>query len=178
MVAMLKKTGLVLVLSLQLFSLPASAQWTSRLENGGQVVVDPATNRATVTRHGVTTPLWDGVHKLDDGTVLTVHSGQVVPNESILQARKPPPFFTDQAKTWVGTPIIGLSPCEQLVEHVCGVNHHCADAPACNPARQLLKMEREQRSKSVHPENMTYSSGQCKEAARDTTFFQGCLGEH
>jgi len=170
----LKKFRFPLLLTFLLSLAPALAQWTSRLENGGDIVVDPSTNRATVTRNGVTTPLWDGVHRLEDGTVLTVRSGQVVPNEGILRARKPQPTVTDQAAIWVGTPIIGVAPCEQLVERVCGVNKRCNDAPACAPARQLLEMEREERSKSDHPGNMTYSSGQCKEAAKDE-FFSECL---
>jgi hypothetical protein len=174
MSSILKKIRFTLLLVFLLNLVPAFAQWTSRLENGGEVVVDPTSNRATVTRGGVSTPLWDGVHRLEDGTTLTVRSGQVVPNQDILRARKSQPAVTDPAASWVGSPIIGLSPCEQLVNHVCGVNHHCNDDPACGPARQLLEMEREERSKSGQPKYMTYSSGQCKEAARDTAFFHEC----
>jgi hypothetical protein len=174
MASILSKTGLALLLSFQLFPAPGLAEWTSRLENGGQVVVDPESNRATVTRKGVTTPLWDGVHRLEDGTSLTVRSGQVVPNQAILRARQPQPPAGDQAAVWVGTPIIGASPCEQLVERVCGANGSCKTAPACDPARQLLAMEREERSQSGVPGYMTYTSGQCKEAARDREFFHAC----
>ncbi len=153
----------------------AFAEWTSQLEAGGKVRVDPTTNRATVTRHGVSTPLWDGVHQLQDGSVITVHNGQVVPNEDILRAREQPPApVTDQAQVWVGTPIIGLSPCERLVRRVCGEAQQCSQAPACGPAQQLLDMERDERAKSHNPGSMTYSSGQCQEAAKDTEFFRQC----
>lgn len=168
------KIQLVLSLVLLFYLAPVFSQWTGRLERGGAVVVDPATNRATVTRDGVSTPLWDGVHRLEDGTVLTVRSGQVVPNEAILRARRPQPAVTDQAVGWVGTPIIGNSPCERLVERVCGANQRCNTAPACAPARQLLEMEREERTTSELPGRMSYSSGQCQEAARDTGFFREC----
>ncbi len=169
------KTHFSLLLVLLVYLVPAAAQWTSRLQNGGEVVVDPTTNRATVTRKGVTTPLWDGVHRLEDGTALTVRSGQVVPNEDILRARKPPPATAEQAIRWQGAPIEGLSPCEKLVERVCGANRHCSNDPACGPARQLLEMEREERAKSAHPENTTYSSGQCIDASKDTAFFRECM---
>jgi hypothetical protein len=155
---------------------PAWAEWRSQLEAGGQVSVDPTTNRATVTRQGVSTPLWDGVHRLEDGSVITVRSGQVVPNQSILRAREQPPEpVTDQAQAWVGTPIVGLSPCEQLVRRVCGDQQQCSQAPACGPAQQLLDMERDERAKSLNPDSMSYSSGQCQEAARDPEFFRQCL---
>lgn len=155
-----------------LLASPALAEWSSQLEGGGEVRVDPDTNRATITRHGVTTPAWDGVHRLQDGSALTIRSGQAVPNEGILRARQPPPPVTDQASAWVGTPIVGLSPCEQLVQRVCGENQGCAGTPACKPSQQLLAMEREERAGS--PDNMTYGSGQCMEALKDKEFFSEC----
>jgi hypothetical protein len=150
------------------------SDWTSKLEAGGQVRVDPTTNRVTVTRDGVSTPLWDGVHRLEDGSVITVRSGQVVPNEEILRARKPQPPAIDEAQAWVGTPIVGLSPCEKLVRRVCGDMQQCRQVPACDPAQQLLDMERKERAASDNPGGMTYSSGQCQEAVKDTEFFRQC----
>ncbi|MGD8843251.1 MAG: hypothetical protein PVJ83_07230 [Gammaproteobacteria bacterium] len=152
----------------------ACAEWSSRLEAGGTVSVDPTTNRATVTRDGVSTQLWDGVHVLEDGSTVTVRSGQVVPNEAILRAREPQPPVYDPAQAWVGVPIAGQSPCEQLVQRVCGDNDQCSEVPACGLARQLLEMENEDRAKSEDPRGMTYSSGQCKEADKDRAYFQLC----
>jgi hypothetical protein len=169
------KWGFGLVVGACLLLPPAFGEWTSQLEAGGRVSVDPATNRATVTRQGVSTPLWDGVHRLEDGTVITVHSGQVVPNADILRAReRPPEPLTDQAQAWVGTPIVGLSPCEGLVRRVCGERQQCRQAQACGPAQQLLEMERDERARSRNPGSMTYSSGQCQEADRDAEFFRPC----
>jgi hypothetical protein len=173
--AMPEKLCFALLLGAFLCASPAFAEWTSQLEAGGKVSVDPTTNRATVTRQGVSTPLWDGVHRLQDGSVITVRSGQVVPNEEILRAREQrPKALTDEAQAWVGTPIVGLSPCEKLVRRVCGDTQQCSQAPACDPARQLLDMERQERANSTHPGSMTYSSGQCQEATRDTEFFRQC----
>lgn len=174
--AMVKTIRLVVLSSLVLAVTAVSAQWKAQLDSGGQVSVDPQSNRATVTRGGVTTPLWDGVHRLQDGSVITVKSGQVVPNEAILRAREQPvkPPVTDQAQTWVGQVIQGESPCERLVRQVCGDTQQCGQAPGCNPARQLLAMEREERSKSRAPDTMTYSSGQCMEAAKDLQLFRPC----
>jgi len=61
--------------SLLLASTPGglyAAQWSSTLEDGATVTVDPLTNRATVRRNGVETQLWDGVHQLRDGSTLTI----------------------------------------------------------------------------------------------------------
>jgi hypothetical protein len=172
--AMPVKVCFGLLLAACLCAPAAFAEWTSELQAGGKVSVDPNTNRATVTRHGVSTPLWDGVHRLQDGSVITVRSGQVVPNEEILRARKPQPAVTDEAQAWVGTPIVGLSPCEKLVRRVCGETQQCSQAPACDPAQQLLTMERQERANSNNPGAMTYSSGQCQEAAKDKEFFRQC----
>lgn len=154
---------------------PLSADWQAQLEQGGQVSVDPRSNRVTVTRDGVTTPLWDGVHRLRDGSVIRVRAGQIVPNEAILRAREQPPApVSDPAQAWVGQPIQGSSPCERLVERVCGPRGRCADSPACDPAHQLLDRERAERADSDAPGTMTYTSGQCLQADRDTGFFRTC----
>jgi hypothetical protein len=73
----------------------------------------------------------------------------------------------------MGTPIAGSSPCEQLVQRVCGADRACEQAPACEPARQLLSMENEERA-AGSPDNMTYSSGQCMEALKDRDYFTEC----
>jgi hypothetical protein len=163
------------------FGLLQAAEWSAPLEGGGEVAVDPRTNRATVRKDGVETQLWDGVHRLEDGSVITVESGQVVPNEDILRARVKPelPERADQpgAATWIGAPIVGASPCEALVNRVCGENDLCAGQTGCSAARQLLDMERQERTASGTPNRMTYSSGQCQEADRDRSFFPSCSGQ-
>ena len=105
-----------------LLALTAHAeQWATRLETGAGVRVDPSTNRAVVNWRGAETQLWDGIHRLEDGSTLIVRDGRVVPNENILQARRAPGPETTPSD-WEGVPIAGYSPCEQLVRKVwrCG----------------------------------------------------------
>lgn len=158
-----------------------AGQWSGKLKGGGQVMVDPRTNRIMVERNGVQTQLWDGVHRLQDGSSITVHSGQVVPNTEILRARQqrdvPEEGEGTAAEMWIGAPIVGYSPCEKLVRRVCGEDGECADQPGCPPSRQLLQMEQQERAAEPTPNRMTYASGQCQEADRDRTFFATCGGE-
>ena len=58
---------LLLGAAVLLMALPVSAaDWQAERYGGGQITVDPDTNRATLNRNGVETPLWDGVHRLED----------------------------------------------------------------------------------------------------------------
>lgn len=173
---------LVGVLSLALVAVAAQAgEWTGNLQGGGKVTVDPRTNRITVQRQGVETQLWDGVHRLQDGSSITVRSGQVVPNQAILRARGQPDMpevaRDADAEVWIGAPIVGASPCEKLVRRVCGETSQCAGQQGCSAAEQLLQMESEQRAAEPTPNRMTYSSGQCQEADRDRQFFASCGGQ-
>jgi hypothetical protein len=154
---------------------PLLAQWSSSLEGGGTVSVDPQTNRATVTRDGVSTTLWDGVHRLSDGSTITVRSGQAMPNNAIIESRRQlQEPIEDPAMGWVGSPITGLSPCEQLERKVCGVNGLCKQVEACQLAGQLLKNESDERTTALNPDVMTYSSGRCGESLRDDLYFKAC----
>ena len=158
--------------------LPEGAQaagWTAPLVGGGEVRVDPRTNRATVLRHGVETQLWDGAHRLQDGSTLIIRSGQAVPNTAILRARRMPDIpERPRAEQWIGVPIAGYSPCERLVRRVCGIEQECANEKPCDLAWQLLDMEHQERKRNASPNYMTYSSGQCQEADQDRAFFISC----
>lgn len=148
-----------------------AAEWSSTLEDGSTVTVDPDTNRATVTRDGVTTPLWSGVHRTQDGSALIVNRGIAVPTESIIESRRLPPPETED---WEDVNIIGYSPCEQLVRQVCGPQDQCEDVEACDPAHQLLEMELQERNESSNRNLMTYTSGQCLNAMKDREYFSVC----
>jgi len=161
---------LLMVLVLPVSRLLA-ADWTSRLQDGSTVRVDPETNRATVTRGGVTTPLWDGTHRLQDGSMLITRGGVATPNAAIVESRRQPP---PEVEDWEDAPIVGYSPCEQLVRMVCGRDNQCQTAEACGPARQLLDMERGERTASHNPGLMTFTSGQCLKAQDDREFFLPC----
>ena len=152
-----------------------AAGWSAPLVGGGEVRVDPRTNRATILRGGVETPLWDGAHRLQDGSTLIIRSGQAVPNAAILDSRRlPDQPERPRAEQWIGVPIAGYSPCERLVRRVCGLSQECGSAKACNPARQLLEMEQQERKANDSPNYMTHASGQCQEADQDKAFFVSC----
>lgn len=152
--------------------------WTGTYRSGGEVRVDPRTNRATIKRDGVESQLWDGVHRLDDGSTITTHAGQVVPNRDILDSRHQPvpPEVIKRlpAHIWMGPPIIGRSPCEKLVTRVCGSDLACAEDEACSMSRQLLNFENRERAASRMHNFMTRASGDCLEAQIDDTYFATC----
>ena len=169
-----KLAALVLTAVVATSALPALADnWTSTLVGGGVVTVDPDTQRATVTRDGVTTPLWNGVHRMQDGSALIVNQGEAVPG--VPAPRRPPHQLPPpEAEDWEGALISGYSPCEQLTHHVCGLHNECATARACSPSRQLLAMEQEERAKEADSSRMTYTSGQCINAKKDVEYFSAC----
>ena len=167
---------LVPVIVLLAFS-PASIAfgpvWENRLQDGSRIQVDPATNRIMVfSRRGVATPLWDGVHRLADGSSITVRSGIMVPNTEVLERRQLP-------QRGVRKPGVQetYSPCRQLVRKVCGLHDECADHPVCGPAKQLLRAQQEEvpeadPSALADPGALTVR--QCEEALRDEEFFVAC----
>jgi hypothetical protein len=75
---------------------------------------------------------------------------------------------------WIGAPIVGASPCEKLLQRVCGEARQCADQEGCTLAVQLLEMEQQERAAEATTSRMTYSSGQCQEADRDRNLFATC----
>ena len=162
--------GLFLLLILPAHTVSAAGPNFS-LQGGGTVTVDPDTNRATMTRDGVTTPLWDGTHRMQDGSILIIKQGVTVPNEIILDAQQLP---RPEEEEWEGAPIVGYSPCEKLAHRVCGKENQCGEIEGCNMARQLLDMEQDERTASADRNRMTYTSGQCRTMAADAETFPLC----
>jgi len=161
---------LAVVLGLSV-TIVTAADWTSGRQGGGTVTVDPDTRRATITRDGVTAPLWNGAHRMEDGSVLIINRGTAVPGEPPARPRQlPPPDTAD----WEGVMIVGYSPCEQLARHVCGRQNECAAVEACRSSQQLLAMEQDERTMADDGARMTYTSGQCLEAIRDVEYFSVC----
>jgi hypothetical protein len=60
-----------------------------------------------------------------------------------------------------------------LVERVCGVDDRCSSSTACDPARQLLRMEAEEQQGYRDPLMVTPSGHQCQEAMTNQ-FFAPC----
>lgn len=162
----------------------SEAAWTAKLEDGGTVRVDPRTKRATVIKNGVETQLWDGVHRLRDGSTLIVESGQAVPTEEIYEAREQPVPLTPpeegrgattaEEAAEQGTPMVGGSPCQRLVRRSCGPEDRCGQAQGCDLARQLLDMEREERRRGSQLEKMTFTSRKCAREFNNFELFPLC----
>jgi hypothetical protein len=120
----------------------------------------------------VSAPLYDGTHRAEDGSILIIRQGvTTIPYEAPAQpgeAKEAP------AELWEGAPIVGYSPCERLVQKVCGKQNRCDGIEGCKLARQLLDMEKEERNASGSRNRMTYTSGQCAEMTPDTELFPTC----
>ncbi|RKT47388.1 hypothetical protein [Thiocapsa rosea] len=165
----------------------ADATWTAPLQRGGQVEVDPRTNRPVLDQDGRRTQLWDGVHRLEDGSVIRIEGGRVVPTTDMLAPSGAPSESAtpdaDPAKAaeategttepLTGDRFTGASPCEQLVLQVCGAARTCWREPACEAARQLREMEQEEWLKGADPSLVTESGKQCEEAINNA-FFAPC----
>jgi len=153
-----------LLITLLFLFLPVQADetpWHGSLIDGSQITIDPHTNKATRTADGITTPLWDGVHQLSNGAVIIVRDGVVVKDAAIIREEK------EQQKEEL------VEACGKLVRKVCGPRNECADQQACDPARQLLAMEREELRKGGD-RGVPETARQCLEALSNEAFFQLC----
>ncbi len=65
------------------------------------------------------------------------------------------------------------SACTQLQEQVCGPAAQCTGSDACRAARQLVKMEHQERLTAADPDVPTDATRQCEAAAKDA-FFAAC----
>lgn len=233
-----------LVLGIALLGLQAAlaGSWTGTLHDGSVLKIDPETRRPMRYDHGGPSPMWDGTHRLEDGSVVIIRDGTIVPTQSMLETwaaepgaeprmrdrhceqlvRKTCGFHEECATTQpcvlarqlrrlerdeqrrapfdasrhppdtdaTGECLDALrhaafptcaatrldrhdTPCARLVERVCGPADRCAARPACDPARQLLRMETEERLESLDPSARTATGAEC-EKARDNAFFQAC----
>jgi hypothetical protein len=160
--------GLLGLLSLVATTVDA-VSWTSRLADGRRIQVDPNTNRVTVfPEEGTPQQLWDGVHRLEDGSIITIRSGVMVPNKAIVELRQrlPSPEAAESE-----------APCQRLVRKVCGLHDECASHAACEPARQLLRMSQDKAKEAIDRPDSTafhWSVEQCREALTDEAFFTAC----
>jgi hypothetical protein len=135
--------------------------WTGATLDGAEVRVDPETRRATRVEGDRAVPLWDGVHRMDDGSIVIIRRGEAVPNETMLRA-------------WEGSGVpaaeAGGGPCEQLEALACGRDNACAASPSCFNARRLLNLERDEQRRApigAGPKPATDATGQCSAALAD-----------
>jgi hypothetical protein len=158
---------LTLLLALLLPGLLLAQDWTGSLEDGQVVRVDPSTNRATVYSDKGSTQLWDGTHQLQDGSVIIVNDGVVTSGGG--STRQTPIVHQVIGERMASTP----SPCVELVIKVCGFNGECSDSEACSPARQLMKLEKEE-AWQARGKGGDETAAQCREALANESFFKLC----
>jgi hypothetical protein len=166
----IRRTGRTLVCVVLTFSplfagyAAVAGSWTGTLHDGSVLKVDPQTRRPMRYYNGGTAQLWDGTHQLEDGSVVIVREGAIVPTEGMLD-------------TWEAEP--GAEPgmrgryCEQLVRKTCGFNDECSQSSPCVLARQLLRMEREEQRRApigAGPHPNTEFTSQCLDAMANTAF--------
>lgn len=167
---------LTIIALLPLLAAPLQATaWDSSLSGGRGDVTIHDDNRATVRQGGVDRPLWDGTHRLEDGSTLIIRQGIAVPNPAILESRRQ--LQLPKPEDWDGMRIVGTSPCERLERKVCGAENECLATEACPASRQLVDREWEERRASHNTGYMTPTSGQCQQALEDQEFFVKCLPE-
>jgi hypothetical protein len=145
--------------------------WQSRLQDGSRVEVDPRTNRATVIgKSGVATPLWDGVHRLENGSTVTIREGIIVPNVGILESRRGQ--LPDQGSFVVE----GASPCIILQRKVCGLHDECGGKEACTQAKQLVQFDQEEIKERRTGSAFTFRQmpTQCRQGLQDESWFAAC----
>lgn len=146
----------------------AAEPWTGTLYGGGTLEVDPDSRRAVRYKNGAAVPMWDGTHRLDDGSVVIVRDGAAVPTEFMLDSwRAPPPM----------RPALAGRYCDQLVRKACGYDDACSFDESCVKARQFLRDEREEQRRmplesGTRPR--TTSSAKCAQGLTDDASFPAC----
>jgi hypothetical protein len=156
-----------------------AAPWNAELGTGQQISVSPTDNRAVIeSGRGQGKPLWDGVHRLSDGSTITIRSGILVPNEALqtYQAAPGPPSDRSASdQETFSAPAGRRGSCDELVLSCCGLHGSCEDAEACVLARQLRRMQHQ--PDSVRLGNADWAEQQCREALQDHTRFTTCARE-
>jgi hypothetical protein len=138
--------------------------WQTNLKTGGVVRVDPQTHKPTLYFRGGSAPLWDGVHELEDGSVLTVRDGVAVPDETML-------------RTWRSEPVRQAleedASCRQLVRRACGLGQECAARRACLLARQLQQLAEDEAAQAGNG-LVPGSLQECRRGLADAGLFPDC----
>jgi hypothetical protein len=144
--------------------LAIAQSWRGQLEGGPEIMVDPDTRRATGVIDGERRPLWDGVHKLEDGSTVIVRDGIAVPTEPMYQQ------WRGQAEP---EPVFARRYCKQLVRKTCGFDDACRSSAACLRARALLDeaaQDRRGRSDFDRDSAPSATNDRCRDALDDPEF--------
>lgn len=156
----------------------AASSWDAELGTGQQISVSPSDHRAVIQSGvGQGKPLWDGVHRLSDGSTITIRSGILVPNEAVQTyqpAPVPPPAAAadDNAMPVPPPPTGSRGRCDELVLWSCGLHGSCGDTEPCVLARQLRQAQHQ--PDAVRLGNANWAEQQCREALQDSARFPAC----
>jgi len=156
-----------------------ASSWQGELDNGRQISINPSTNRAVIdSGAGQGKPLWDGVHRLSDGSTITIRSGIVVPNQAV-QAYQPAPapLPTPSEAMQGDSPVVsppsgGWGRCAELVLRSCGLQGSCRDSEPCLLAQQLRQAQHQPGASKLG--NSDWAEQHCREALQDSTRFPQC----
>lgn len=157
---------LLLALSMLLGATAGAETWRGKLLGGGEIQVDPDTHRAMRYSNGAPRTMWDGSHRLEDGSFVIVRDGAVVPNAQMLE-------------TWQGepAPVPDLRGrwCEQLVVKTCGHYGECGAESACSRSRDLRDSEAKASATGVAGGDGAEDAEQaCRAALDDAAAFPAC----
>lgn len=138
--------------------------WQGQMQGGPEIMVDPNTRRATGLIDGDRRPLWDGVHRLEDGSTVIVRDGVAVPTAPMYEQweRQPEPEAIFERRY-----------CQQLVRKTCGFDDACRASAPCTRARSLLAEVARERSVGVETGGDERGSGaiaRCRDALDDPAF--------
>lgn len=157
---------------------PATASsWEAELADGRRIHVDPTTNRPIVeSKDGRERQLWDGVHRLDDGSTITVRSGIMVPNEEVSTLRRPEPSKpeagADEEADAADASAEDTESCDQLVLKTCGLRQACEADESCRLSRQLRAMQLQ--AVGSNEDNLGWTEQRCREALGNDQEFPYC----
>ncbi len=144
--------------------------WSGDLGDGSLISVDPTTGKVLRYSGTDSQQLWDGTHRLKDGSVVIVRDGIAI--SGVGETTTQPAETKIKKKRGEDKPPQAVSPCIELIIKVCGFNGACNGSPACSPARQLLHMEEEAAWKGDRSGRIE-SIDQCRKAQQNS-FFTPC----
>ena len=137
------------------------------LEDGRAVTIDSATQQATID-DSANKPLWDGVHRLNDGSVMIIQDGVVISGGRQTPVTQDPLNAPLASKTEYQ-----ISPCVQLSINTCGFNGQCKDSAACLTAKQLVNLELEEQVRHLNAVGDS-TVDQCRKLLNDKRYFADC----
>lgn len=154
----MRKILLFLILIAPLQSAMADWRPLPSTQQGYELRYDPDTSRVETRVNGQARPLWDGVHRLENGQVLRINNGVAVRDRTVMQQAPPHQVLREE-----------VSSCDVLARKSCGLGGTCSFAESCRHARQLLGFHKEAKFSE-----RARIARQCRDALNDVDLFKPC----